>query len=113
RAAADDDGFDPGQLSLGFFGKAVIKHLADDGAENGVTQELKPFVRGQPMVRSRCVRQAVAQQIAVLKAKVERGLALLEHLVSEIAFQSPRHDFSRGSRSSSRPADARRGPSRL
>ena len=111
-AAADDDRFDPRQLALGFFGKAVVERLADDGTENGVSQKLEPLVRRQPVVGTGSVRQAVAQQIAVLKPKVERGLALVQHLVGEIAFHSPRHDFSRGSRSPSvrqAPAGARRG----
>ena len=45
RIAADQRRLDPRQLSLGIFGKAEVEGLANDAAQNGVTQELEPFVR--------------------------------------------------------------------
>src|SRR5437762_1888934 len=80
----------------------MVQHFADNSAEYGVSQELEPFVGRQPVIGSRGVRQAVPQQVAILEAIVERCLAMLQHLIGEIAFPSPRHDRSHESRTSSR-----------
>ena len=75
---ADHRRLDLGQVALQVLGIPAEEQLADDGPQDRVSQELKPFVGGQPMLGAGGMRQGLPQQFLILKDVPDPPLAPLQ-----------------------------------
>ena len=62
-----DDRLDLRQVPLEIIRELPKQHLTDDRTQDRVTQKLEPFIRGQPVVGPRRMRQRFLEERQVLE----------------------------------------------
>jgi len=80
RLAADDHRLDLRQVPLQVLGKPVVEQVADDGAQDGVAEELETLVGNQAVLRAGSVRQRGPQKVLVAELVVDPPLAQIKQL---------------------------------
>ncbi len=78
RLPADNHGLDAGQVPLQIIGVLLVQHFADHPPQDGVSQELQPFVGRQPMVGPGGVGEGGPQQFFVLEFVSQPSLATFQ-----------------------------------
>src|SRR6266849_92100 len=78
-AAAHYGGLDFREVPFLVIGEKFEELFAHDQSQDGVTQKLEPFVRGQSGVRTGSVGQGRSEEFGLAKAVLDRFLALLQN----------------------------------